>query len=131
MTKQARLFAFAALLMIGVVACGPSGAPGGSDPAPAADPGMTLDVRNHNVLDMRVFLVRDGQRLRVGTVPSMTRQVFQVSPEMLGGALQLQLVADPIGSRDAFSTPPITVETGATIEWQVENDLSFSSVRLR
>ncbi len=92
---------------------------------------MTLTIANNNVLDMRVFLVRDGYRYRIGTVSSMTTQVFQISPRMLGGAHELRLLADPIGSRDAFSTEPIPIQTGATIEWQVERDIRFSSVTLR
>ena len=100
-------------------------------PASAAAAGMTLHVQNHNTLDMRVFLLRDGQRQKIGTVPSMTGQIFEVSAAELGGALELRLLADPIGSQDSFSTQPIPIQPGAIIEWQVEKDIRLSSVLLR
>jgi hypothetical protein len=92
---------------------------------------MTLYVANHNLLDVRVFLLRDGQRQKIGVVPSMASRVFQVTTGELGGAYELQLLADPIGSRESFSTDPIPIQAGAIIEWQVEKDLKFSSVLLR
>ncbi len=123
-----------AVLMMGAgpvsIACTASRAPDGPAAAPVAE-GMTLYVQNHNVLDMRVFLLRDGQRQKIGTVPSMTKQTFRVSAAELGGANELRLLADPIGSRDAFSTEPIQIQVGATIEWRLERDPRFSSVLLR
>lgn len=99
--------------------------------APIPDVGMTLYVENHNVLDVRVFLLTDGDRQKIGTVPSLSKRIFQVSVADLGGALELRLLADPIGSRDSFSTQPIPVQPGAIIEWQVEKDIRFSSILLR
>jgi hypothetical protein len=92
---------------------------------------MLLYVDNHNVLDMRIFLLRDGQRQKIGTVPSMEKRVFAVSAAELGSAHELRLLADPIGARDSFSTEAIPVQPGAIIEWQVEKDIRFSSILLR
>jgi hypothetical protein len=127
------LVVWAALVMGGpwLSACAKSRSSDESAPAPAADAGMTLYVANHNLLDVRVFLLRDGQRQKIGVVPSMASRVFQVTTGELGGAYELQLLADPIGSRESFSTDPIPIQAGAIIEWQVEKDLKFSSVLLR
>jgi hypothetical protein len=135
MVWRSKFTALVAVLAVGaataLAACAPPSTHEEATPAPAVEGGMTLTIANNNVLDMRVFLVRDGYRYRIGTVSSMTTQVFQISPRMLGGAHELRLLADPIGSRDAFSTEPIPIQTGATIEWQVERDIRFSSVTLR
>ena len=135
MCRRARLVVVWVALVIGggpwLYACAKSGAPDKPAAASAANAGMLLYVDNHNLLDVRVFLLRDGQRSKIGTVPSMTKRTFWVSAAELGGAHELQLLADPIGSRDAFSTDPIPVQAGAIIEWQLEKDLKFSSILLR
>jgi len=92
---------------------------------------MTLYIENHNVLDVRVFLLRDDQRQKIGTVPSLAKRTFRIPAAELGGAQEFRLLADPIGSRDSFSTDPIPVQPGAIIEWQVEKDIRFSSILLR
>lgn len=128
------MFFLAALTVVaGPVASACSGSRAPDEPAakPAVDMGMTLFVDNHNLLDMRVFLLTDGDRQKIGTVPSMTKRIFRVSEAELGGALELRLLADPIGSRDSFSSQPIPVQAGAIIEWQVEKDIRFSSILLR
>jgi hypothetical protein len=132
LSSRAKLWVIWVVLVMGgpwLIACAKSHS--SDESAPAADKGMLLYVDNHNLLDVRVFLLRDGQRSKIGTVPSMTKRTFWVSAAELGGAHELQLLADPIGSRDAFSTKPIPVQPGAIIEWQVEKDLRFSSILLR
>lgn len=135
MIWSSKLTARVAVLAVGaataLAACAPPSTHDESTPAPAVEDGMTLHVANNNVLDMRVFVVRDGYRYRLGNVSSMTARAFQITPKMLGGAQQLRLLADPIGSRDAFSTETIPIQAGATIDWQVERDPRFSTVTLR
>lgn len=120
-------------MLAGSVSSACTGSHTPDDPAaePAADRGMILFVDNHNFLDVRVFLLTDGDRLKIGTVPSLSKRVFRVTEADLGGALELRLLADPIGSRDSFSTQAIPVQPGAIIEWQVEKDIRFSSILLR
>lgn len=133
MSSRASPMIMLAVLMMGAVPLFVSCKSSPDDPGPASAraAGMTLHVQNHNTLDVRVFLVRDGQRQKIGTVPSMTGQVFEMSAAELGGALELRLFADPIGSHDSFSTQPIPIQAGATIEWQLEKDIRRSSVMLR
>lgn len=133
MSSQAKLLAVWAALAIAslpwLVACGKSGS--SDESAPAVREGMTLYVANHNLLDIRVYLVRDDERRKIGVVPSMVSSVFHISAAELGGAHELRLLADPIGARESFSTAPIPIQPGAIIEWQVEKNLKLSSILLR
>ena len=89
---------------------------------------VTLQVTNHNYLDIIVYVVHDGQRTRIGTVTGSSAQVFTLPPRLIGQAHEIQLYGDPIGSEDFALTELLFVQPGQYIEWTLESDLRRSSV---
>lgn len=89
---------------------------------------VTLQVSNHNYLDIIVYVVHDGQRTRIGMVTGSSEQVFTLPPRLLGQAHEIQLLGDPIGSEDFAVTELLLVHPGQYIEWTLESDLRRSSV---
>ena len=89
---------------------------------------VTLQVTNHNYLDVIVYVVHDGQRTRIGTVTGSSAQVFSLPPRLLGQAHEIQLLGDPIGSPDFAVTELLFVQPGQVIDWTLESDLRRSSV---
>lgn len=87
----------------------------------------TILVENHNWLDMVVYAVRSGTRLRLGAVTTGSSAEFQLPSGFASGAA-IRLVADPVGSRRSYSTEPILLSPGRQLQFRVENNLAMSSV---
>ena len=77
---------------------------------------VALNVDNQNFLDMNVFLVRSGQRIRLGTVPGLTSRTLMVRPEYIGYGADLRFEVHPIGGRGNPITETISVHPGDVIE---------------
>lgn len=120
------LMAFAGLLVVG---CSPTEAgPGTIAPA---DPATTVEVFNNNWMDINVYAVRAGARIRLGTVESMSRQTFRLPASTITTAGMIRLLADPIGSRRSHVTDGIVVQQGDRISWNLENSLPLSHYTVR
>ena len=91
-------------------------------------PDVTLQVTNHNFLDVTVFVLHDGQRLRIGLVTGSTTQLFVLPGRMVALSHELALLGDVVGSPDFARTETIIVRPGQRIEWTLETDLRRSSV---
>jgi hypothetical protein len=94
----------------------------------ASQPDVTLQVTNHNYLDVIVYVIHDGQRTRIGTVTGSSAQVFTLPLRLIGQAHELQLYGDAIGSEDFALTELLLVHPGQAIEWTLETDLRRSTV---
>ena len=111
---------------------------GGGEAAPALAPAAvrarsesaTVKVTNNNWNNMDVYMVRGGSRYRLGTVTSMSTEVFRVPQTLVGNTGGVQLLADPIGSSVTYLSPTIFVNAGETIRFDVQNQLSISSVSI-
>lgn len=106
-------------------------APSSTEAAADAAPTTLVVVRNNNWQDMRIILTVDGARYQLGTVTSFTQQVFKMPRGITLDSDQIQLLADPIGSRDAYASPLLLVNHGDVVEWRLENNLALSSLRVR
>jgi hypothetical protein len=114
------------VLTAALLACGPHrGGPAARAEAPAD---VTLQVTNHNFLDVTVFVVHDGARLRVGLVTGSSTQSFTLPGRMVALSHELALVGEPVGSRAVARTETLLVQPGQRIEWTLESDLRRSSV---
>ena len=92
---------------------------------------VTVNVVNHNSLDMTIYTVRQGFRDRLGSVTAATTGTFRVRLRQLGAGGDLQLFADPIGSTRGYTSEIVHLFVGQTVDWTLESDLarSFLSVR--
>jgi hypothetical protein len=86
-----------------------------------------IQVTNHNWMDMTVYAIRNGTRVRVGSVTSGTTARFSLPRgfDLSSGALRLE--ADPIGSSETFVSEPISAEVGSVVNWKIENHIALSS----
>jgi len=93
---------------------------------PPAD--VTLQVTNHNFLDVTVFVLYDGQRMRMGLATGSSTQSFTIPGRLVAQSHDIMLLGDPIGSSERVRTQLFTVHPGQRIEWTLETDLRQSSV---
>jgi hypothetical protein len=98
-----------ALLLLGaaLAAC----ARGRREPAPA-DARTTLSVENRNFSDMTIYVVRGGQRVRLGLATGNSTTTLVIPSALLSGITALRFIADPIGGRASPVTEEITVTPG-------------------
>ncbi len=87
----------------------------------------TVHVDNHNWQDVDVFAVREGMKVRLGMVTSMTSGDFRLPEAFLVGSPNVQLSIDPIGSSSGYMTQSILVSPGQTVELRIENNLNLTS----
>ena len=101
-----------ALLLLGATACKTfshgSGTPDQNQPT-------VVQVDNQGFLDMNVYAVRSGQRVRLGIAPGNTKTNFTVPPTLVTGLTPLRFIADPIGGTRASVSMEITVAPGDTV----------------
>jgi len=116
--------AFAAV--VGGSGCASAAKKSGGEAAHIND-SATMVVENNNWQDMTVYLVRNGIRQRLGSVPSMGRANFRLGPGLIGGSGEIRLLADPLGSNVKFLSEPILIFAGRQVRFKVENNLSVSS----
>jgi hypothetical protein len=127
--------ALAASLTLGAcAAAGPAGGahlPDGPAPGPAvaATSPVMLRVSNYNWMDVVVYAVQGGTRVRLGQVTSMSNASFRLPARMVDNGVQgVRLMVDPIGSTEGWQTEGISVHPGQQVQFNVQNSLSFSSV---
>lgn len=100
-----------AVLAVTAPACRPM-APKG-EPAPASE--AVLEVNNQAFLDMTIYIVRSGTRLRIGIAPGLTLTAFPLQRRFIGNGGDLQFMADPIGGSRTPVSQRIYVEPGDVV----------------
>ncbi len=119
-----------ASLALAVPACGRA-PEGGGDPGPETEEATELNVINHNWSDITIYVVQPGaQPIRLGMVTSLGRATFKVPDDLVGSGRVVQLMADPVGQREAFLSEVIQVFPGDQIEWRLENRLQQSALSI-
>ncbi len=109
--RLGRVLLLSAVLGVGVLpaeGCARKGArKAASDVAPTS-----VRVRNQGFLDVNVYAVRGGQRVRLGTVTGNSAQVLRIPDYLLSGTTPLRFIADPIGSQRQPTSEEIMVSPG-------------------
>ena len=80
---------------------------------------VAVNVDNQNFADMNVFLIRGGQRIRLGTVPGLSTRILMVRPELIGYGTEVQFEVHPIGGRGNPITETISVRPGDVITLRI------------
>ena len=88
----------------------------------------SLQVENHNWLDVTIYVVHDGQRSRLGSATAAGTTAFTLQPTILGQLGTIQLIADPVGAPNGITSPTIVVKPGTRVVWMLQTDLSRSSL---
>lgn len=92
---------------------------------------IVISVSNSNPLDMTVYAVNQSMRIRLGTVTTASTQRFTLSLHQISPTGELQLLADPVGSRRTFTSEPIHVFAGQVVEWVIQADVRQSTLTIR
>ena len=61
-------------------------------------PITTVRVENRAFLDMNVYVVRGGGRIRLGMVTGNSTMIFRLSRDAVAAGGRLRFLADPVGS---------------------------------
>ena len=100
--------------LIAVVALGGCRSPSQSAPS-AQRPETFVEVENRSMLDMTVYVVRGGERRRLGLVNALSTQVLSIPSVLVEGLGVLRFIADPIGSNRTPVSEEISVRHGDTV----------------
>ena len=100
-----------------------------SDDDMAGDNSSTLQVVNHHWGDVDIYVIRDGQRTRVGQVTASREENFVLAKSVTSGGGTLQLQAHAVGRSGAISSESIAVRPGGMqITWTLENNLTRATL---
>jgi hypothetical protein len=90
---------------------------GGSPPADGAAPEQrtVLRVENDNFSDMRIYVWRNSQRIRIGVASAKSVTSIPLNRTIVLGIQTLRFEADPIGGRSSAVSEQITVTPGEEI----------------
>lgn len=103
-------------------------ATGHAHPIPEGPPDVPLEIANHNWLDVIIYVVRDGQPVRVGIANASSSASFSLPARLLGQGHEIRLWGHPIGGTGGTLTESVVVQPGQWIEWTLETDLSRSAI---
>jgi len=88
---------------------------------------VVVRIKNFNWSDVTVYLLNGTVRTRLGMVTSMGEAMFRLPAGLLASSTNVRLILDPIGSTVTFTTEPIFVQPGQTVEMNVENYLPLTN----
>jgi len=109
MTRPLRRALLACVLLL-AASCA-SREPDDLSPDPATRT-TTLSVENRGYLDMTIYLLDGGRRVRLGVANGNTVTDLPIPPSLVRGAMPLRFLCDPIGGSHAPVSDEIYVEPG-------------------
>ena len=95
------------LLLVLAAGCG-ARTRAGSD----ATPVTYVRVTNQSWLDMNIYVIRSGERIRLGTVNGNRTERLTIPRHVVASAVSLRFMADPIGSSRTAQSFDISVYPG-------------------
>jgi hypothetical protein len=78
-------------------------------------PETFVEVENRSMLDMTIYVMRSGERRRLGLVNALSTQILSIPPVLVEGLGVLRFVADPIGASRTPVSEEIAVRHGDTV----------------
>jgi len=81
----------------------------------------SVRVENRNFLDMKIYILRGAERIRIGTVTGNSTQVFTIPEGLIFGSGLVRFLADPIGGTDTPISQEVSVRQGEVVELIITN----------
>ena len=110
----ARLSLAAVVALLALPACA-STQPGATNEPQAERQPTTLVVENQSFLDANIYVVRGGQRIRLGLASGNSRSRFTIPANVIFGVTTLQFIADPVGAPRTPVSNEINVTEGEEV----------------
>lgn len=101
-------------LATGIAACSKQGSAPVDPMAPAF-----VEVQNQGYLDMTIYVIRSGQRIRLGQVSGNSTATFELPRTVVNPGLPIRFQADPIGGNRTPFSQEIGVSPGDTVVLQI------------
>jgi hypothetical protein len=101
-------------VLVLLAGCATNPAPGTPTEQPS-NTKVTVLVTNRSNWDMDVYLVRGGQRARVGLAPGGMTTRYGLTPAQYVGGGQIRLLAVPVVSGRAVTSEPLHLSAGQEI----------------
>jgi hypothetical protein len=92
--------------------------------------GIGIEVMNHNWMDVVIYAVSSGTKIRLGSVTTGLIQRFRLPRSMNAQSGDFHLEAHMVGSNEVLRSDPILVNPGGRVIWSLENQLALSSYRV-
>jgi hypothetical protein len=106
----------AALFLAALPACHHSSAPEADTPTPAR---TVLRVINRNFYDFTIYLVRYGDRVRLGMATGNSTRTFEFPSQFVqSGAVRFE--ANPVGGQGPAFTEQLSVRPGDVVTVQIQ-----------
>jgi hypothetical protein len=86
-----------------------------------SEPKIAVRVENRNYLDMKIYIIRGSERIRIGTVTGNTTEMLFVPESFVINAGLVRFLAEPIGSNRAPISQEISVHPGQEVELIITN----------
>jgi hypothetical protein len=96
----------------------------GSSDAPE-DPYVSVEVANQNLYEATVYVMRDGSRVRVGTVPGNSTHTLS-APFPVSGRMSVEVRLTATGS---YASWPVNVARGQTVRVEIPANLHLQRGR--
>lgn len=111
------------LLAVGLAACA------GSENEDDIVRPVHIEVDNQNTATMRIVILRNSTRTRLGLVTSMSTDTFRV-PNHLASRAQFRLAAEPVGGFESHATEELTVRAGDWLHYVINPQIATSYVSI-
>ncbi len=93
--------------------------------------GVDLTLENRHVMDMRVYFVRPGVKVRIATLSTAERKTVQIPYALLGTGGGFQLYVEAIASRVGHMSEWMPAVAGNTATYTIGHRLYLSNGRVR
>ena len=87
---------------------------------------ISLSVTNQNWLDVDLFVLRGTSRYRIGAVGGNASATLSIPSNLIARG-EVQLMADPVGSDDRYTTGIISVAPDQKVQLTVASRMRMSS----
>ena len=85
------------------------------------EPRTTITVDNRSWSQMTIYVLRSGQRVRLGQVAGTSTSTFVIPANLIFGGTALRFLADPLGSNVTPVSHEITVFPGDQVQMIIPN----------
>ena len=110
--RRVRALALALATLAAIPACRSTRTDQTAGAKPEAAAATTVRVENRSFLDQNVYVLRGGQRVRLGTVNGNSTQVFTIPRNLVFGVSSLSFLVDPIGGSRTPVSNEVPVSEG-------------------